>query len=287
MAKKDGIVILLMIVLISMAILAEFPDEFLKLFGLKLSITEASCQGNLVWLKESLSTESSRLASLISDCQTNPSAGFVGTFYADAITPNGSIYRMGGYSATTTSTQKISCGTSQGGKEFIGATIPNEGIGNYQVKVSGKYYLSSENYLTAHDYGWTDTVNAQCLLPSTTCPDGTALRSCSTVQKGKWCTSGAYLIDYASTCGCPEGSMAVGDVCQVSTQPTNSPPPSPITINTQITQPTSSQNISTNTTSTTQSQTKTTKLFGIDKNYIAVFFLLSAVLVGINYIRKR
>lgn len=196
------------------------------------TISEVSCTNRNanIWVKYTLANEGSRLSSLIADCAQNPQAGFVGTVNFIVSTPQGHTYNMGGYSATQSSSQKISCGTNQGGKEFSGLTIPNEGTGTYTVQVSGNYYLQSENYSIAHPYSWTDAASIECLTASSRCADGTALRQCSTVTAGKYCSTDAVLYNAALQCGCPSGMERSGDECapiQYS-EPAGTPlPPSP------------------------------------------------------------
>lgn len=242
------------------------------------TISEASCTNRNanIWVKYTLANEGSRLSSLIPSCAQNPQAGFVGTVNFVVSTPQGHTYNMGGYSATQSSSQKISCGTNQGGKEFSGLTIPNEGTSTnnvYSVQVSGNYYLASENYSIAHPYSWTDTADIQCLTASSTCADGTALRQCSTVTAGKYCSTDAVLYNAALQCGCPSGMERSGDECapiQYSEPagtplPPTPPPasPSPITYSNMSQQNQSSIQVPNQT-------IVTTTIFGYDTNTVII-----------------
>jgi len=237
------------------------------------TISEVSCTNRNanIWVKYTLANEGSRLSSLIPSCADNPQAGWVGTVNFIVSTPQGHSYNMGGYSATQTSSQKISCGTNQGGKEFSGLTIPNEGIGTYNVQVSGTYYLPSENYSIPHTFQWTDAATIECITASSTCSDGTALRQCSTVNQGKYCSTDATLYNAALQCGCGSGMERSGDECipiQYSepggTPLPTSPPianPSPITysnMSQQMQPPSSNQTIT------------TTTLFGYNTNTVVI-----------------
>ena len=212
-----------------------------------LSMLETSCSGNLIWFKYSLSDEASRLSTIIPDCKTNPNGGWVGNIQGSVTSMNGTVTNLGGFSATSASTQKISCGgqPTTTGKSFFGNYIPNDGLGNYKVLITGTYYLASESYATAHAFQWTDNANAYCVLPSSTCPDGSALRACSQVTQGKWCGSDAVLYDKAGTCGCPSGYQATGNYCTPIPAPSTPPEQTVITY---PTTETPSDNVSTTTT---------------------------------------
>lgn len=250
------------------------------------TISEVSCTNRNanIWVKYTLANEGSRLSSLIPSCAENPQAGFVGTVNFVVSTPQGHTYNMGGYSATQSSTQKISCGTNQGGKEFSGLTIPNEGTGTYTVQVSGNYYLASENYSIAHPYSWTDAATIECLTAASRCADGTALRQCSTVTAGKYCSTDAVLYNAALQCGCPSGMERSGDECapiQYS-EPAGTPlPPSPPPASPS---PVTYSNMSQQNQTSTQlpNQTvNTTTLFGYSTNtIIIVASTLIIILVG-------
>lgn len=191
------------------------------------SITEVSCTGDKIWIKYDLADDTARLSNLIEDCRNNPAGGFVGEVYFVATTPQGNDYTIGGYTASKDSIQKISCGTDQDGKEFAGTTIPNEGKGTYTVTVKGKYYLEKEDYAIPHPYSYTVAKSIQCILPSDTCDDGTALRQCSQTYIGKYCTAEAALVDRANKCGCPEGMRVSGYYCKpiaIDDDPTDVPP---------------------------------------------------------------
>jgi hypothetical protein len=183
-----------------------------------LRITEVSCSGEEIWIKYDLKDDD--LSAVVPDCASNPAGGWVGEINAYAITPQGNEYLLGGYTASADSTQKISCGgTYQTGKRFFGNYIPNEGLssqsGSYKVKIIGKYRLASENYAIAHTFIMEDTASINCVIPSSTCEDGTPLNTCSEIQIGKYCTASAYLTDKASTCGCPDGYEASGKYCDL------------------------------------------------------------------------
>lgn len=191
---------------------------------LGLSITETSCTGDKIWIKYSLADDDAKLASFIPDCKNNPAGGWVGSvdFTVDSYAGDAKkTYYMGGYTATKDSVQKISCGTNQGGKEFAGTTIPNDGIGSYFVNVKGTYYSASENYSTPHKFEYDQGTHIACILPSSKCEDGTPINTCSAQYVGKYCTASAYLANKASKCGCPEGMSPVGEFCKVP------PPPDP------------------------------------------------------------
>jgi hypothetical protein len=253
-----------------------------------LSITEVACSGTNVWIKYDLKDEGTQLAGLIQDCKDNPTGGWVGTIHADAITPKGNTYGIGGYSATSTSTQKISCGGSQDGKSFMGTYIPNEGYGLYDVKLTGTYYLKSENYAKPHQFSIQDTKSIHCTLPASKCFDDTPLNSCSSVTKGKYCSADGYLIDYAVECGCPSGYQAVGDKCQVvkPAEVEQEIPPSSLNQTTTVEQPAAGQPTITAPT-TTSNESGDLLIYGMERKTIILGLAALALLMGgVVYFRK-
>lgn len=177
------------------------------------SFAGVQCTGDQIWLKYSLADEDSRLANLIDDCDDNKRGGFVGEVCFDFETPSGKTYRAACYTAEPISAQKISCGDNNGGKEFAGRNIPNEGFGTYKAVVSGHYRLFSEGYAIEHPFEWKEGTGVSCILPSSTCEDGTPLNTCSEDYKGKYCTASATLIDRANRCGCPDGMEPTVETC--------------------------------------------------------------------------
>jgi len=266
---------------------------------LNLSITETSCTGDKIWIKYSLADDDAKLASLIPDCASNPAGGWVGevNFYTDTplhvTDPTAGRIFMGGYTATKDSSQKISCGSGQGGKEFAGATIPNAGLGAYFVVVKGTYYLASENYLTPHKFEYEQGKNINCVLPSSTCSDGSALRTCSAQYKGKYCTASAVLIDRANYCGCPEGMVSSGAYCKLPPAPEADEPEaelSPV----QYDPATDTEETAQATINAAAQQggnlfsgTPTTTVLGVDYRLVIIGASLFAIAIAFFYILRR
>ena len=192
-----------------------------------LAVTASSCVNSptydKVGIQWTLQGEQNRLKSLIPSC-TNPSNVFTGDYKVDVVTPKGNTYRLGAYDFNNF----ITCGSTDAGG-VVYNTIPNEHTADnfqYTLKIYGNYYLSSENYTIPHPYAWTDSAYAHCIASSDTCPDGTQVNKCSTVQPGKYCTSEAYLVDRAPFCPCPSGYEAQEGQC-FKKGDTNPPPPPP------------------------------------------------------------
>ena len=263
---------------------------------LPLSVTETSCSGDTVWLKYTLADEGSQLSRLIADCAANPAGGWVGDIKVTAKSMTGRVTTLGGYEASSASTQKINCGvSSQTGKTFFGNYVPNDGMGVYQIIATGHYYLKSENYGIPHEFTITDNAPAYCILPSSTCPDGTALQTCSSNQP-KYCGSDAVLYDNAPKCGCPSGYQAKVNWCNpipTETQETTVVP-SPYTQNVTTTAPVSGEGVPANVSSagTTPSPTPANPVtneinyFGLSATTLAIILGIIILLVAILFYFK-
>lgn len=269
-----------------LAIIALISVQYLR-SNRPLSLTEVSCSGSSgIWMKYTLADEGTRLRNAIPTCANNPSGGFVGSARFDAITPRNTYY-MTTYTASPESTQKISCGTGQGGKEFAGITVPNDGQGDYKVRVTIVYYLQNENYTIPHEVVFEDSANVQCLTPSSTCEDGTRINSCSSVYVGQYCTASAYLYEKANVCGCPSGQRANGRFCEPIPldlpQPTlpPTPPHSPVEENLTVYSP------PTNQTQAPVSDEPTITLGGIDINQISIAIGIVAFSGILIYIKNK
>jgi len=273
-----------LIVFALLAIMALAGLHYLKT-ARPLSITEVSCSGSSgIWIKHTLADEATRLRA-IPACASSPSGGFVGSARFDAISPRSSYY-MTTYTASPDSTQKISCGTGQGGKEFAGITIPNDGDGDYKVRVTITYYNQNENYSIPHTLILEDVAKIQCLTPNSTCDDGTRINTCSQTYVGQYCTASAYLYEKANVCGCPAGQRAVGRFCEPLPtnlpEPTNQttiPPRSPVEENLTVYAPT-------NQTAPT-SPTPTVTVGGFDTNQVSIAIALIAFTTILIYLKNK
>lgn len=64
--------------------------------------------------------------------------------------------------------------------------------------------------------GWFWKVQTTCCTKKS-CSDGTPQGSCSTVDKPKYCNTGAKLVDLPSRCPCPDGLVKKGNKCVTPT----------------------------------------------------------------------
>ena len=279
LTKKNALIALAII-----AILAIAGLQFLRT-SRPLSITEVSCSGSSgIWVKYTLADEATRLRA-IPACASSPAGGFVGSARFDAISPTSSYY-MTTYTASPESTQKISCGTGQEGKEFAGITLPNDGQGDYRVRVTITYYNQNENYSIPHTLILEDSANIQCLTPNSVCEDGTRINTCSQTYIGQYCTASAYLYERANICGCPAGQRASGRFCEAIPndlpQPTNQtpiPPRSPVEDNLTVYAPSNQTVPSTPDPRVTVS--------GIDINQISIAIALIAFTAILIYLKNK
>lgn len=250
-----------------------------------LSLTEVSCSGSSgIWMKYTLADEATRLRT-IPACASSPSGGFVGSARFDAISPR-STYYMTTYTASPDSTQKISCGTGQEGKEFAGITIPNDGQGDYKVRVTITYYNQNENYSIPHTLILEDSADVQCLTANSVCEDGTRINSCSSTYIGQYCTASAYLYEKANVCGCPSGQRAVGRFCEAiptnlpePTNQTSIPPRSPVEENLTVYAPANQ--------SAPPTPDPTVTIRGIDINQISIAIALIAFTAILIYLKNK
>lgn len=180
--------------------------------GAQLGWVGAACSGSYINGQYTLNTDDSDLAASVPAC-AGGATGWAGTVSFDVQTPAGKIYHVRSYTAEATSVQKISCG-NQDGKSDVSFSVPNEGQGTYRMLVSG---ISKSPAGIILPFSYSKTISMSCVLPSTKCVDGTALSTCS-VNKPKYCTSSAVLVD-RSSCGCPDGTQWTGTSCETPTSP--------------------------------------------------------------------